>query len=509
MKAISLFKLLTVAGFLIFSVSERVYAVETLAQCTTRCNSENPITVGSQDAQYQTQMDRRTACVSNCTAANQQQQDTVAQCRSLQSAYNSDTQKILQECAKIGTSSPQQCMSQLNQCGVTTNPFDETSDNAFASLAGSIAQMQASGASSNQCYNNLLANDTDTKKEAERLDDKIAQLQDKIQGNIDKKSEQNNKLNEKRTKVDADMQKAQEDVDKRKYDRQTKNQEEATRVAKLVLASEKKRRDNITKIADKTNEMANLSYAMQEIQIKFADSEITTQCQTEQQSYMDLKLYKTDSKGQPILDSSGNKIKLNFSASNARTLKNDIQSKYALCMQREALKKSAQIKGINDSKRKLQAEIDSLNAANQDEQKQIELEQKNLEQMKALSDAQDKTDMDNLTKKLDSLNQSVVQYEQYVQQMKASLDQRNANINQQIAQLQQEKLNVGSRYQAVGAVVNGSSASRSQFRSACCNGSRSSMSNSTEFNGSCSAASTQQDAVENSGSFGGGLGTGY
>lgn len=422
----------------------------------------------------------------------QEQQELRTQCNGLRDRYDQARTKSREECARAGQSL-ETCASWAGQCSGRGSQTDEFGGDSIGDLLSGVADTFSSGGNAGTpeaCYQMLLQNDNDARKEKERLDDRIARLQEQIQSNNDKKAEQDDKLNQKRAEVEQKMLDAELEVDKKKFERPTKNQQEAVRVGRLVIAAEKKKRENLNKIHEKTNEMSNLSYPKQEIEIKFAQSEITTMCRERTQAYADSKIYVVDSKGVPVTDKSGAKRKKKFSSSEARTLRQDVVAKEALCLRQEALKKSAQLKGISDTKRKLQAEIDNLQSEIVDEDKTIKLEQDNLEQLKAIATAEEAKDIENLQKKLNSLNKTVTDFEQIVVQKKRNLDQRNADIENQIREITAQRLNVANRYQPINTAIETSRDLGQRFAGQCCNTDSVSEADKSRFG--CDAPDLQQ-----------------
>lgn len=477
MKTISLFKQFTLVCVLVCGFHFEALGNETETvggQVITRNSSCTSLflvtqTTPQSDPVVQQQRDC-SAAVARLTQIYQEQQELRTQCTGLRDRYDQARTKAREECARAGQPAGPSCESWANQCSGRQNTDEFGEDDGLGGLlSGVVDTFSGSTAGTPEaCYTALLQNDNDARKEKERLDDKIARLREQIQANNDKKAEQDDKLNQKRAEVEEKMLKAEEEVDKKKFERQTKNQQEAVRVGRLVIAAEKKKRENLNKINEKTNEMSNLSYAKQEIEIKFAQSEVVTMCRERTQAYADSKIYVVDSKGVPVTDKNGTKRKKKFSSSDARTLRQDVVAKEALCLRQEALKKSAQLKGINDTKRKLQAEIDNLQSENLDEDKTIQLEQNNLEQLKAIAVAEEAKDIENLQKKLASLNKTVTDFEQIVLQKKRNLDERNAAIERQIAEVGQQMLNVSNRYQPINVANETSQEAAQRFVNQCC-----------------------------------------
>lgn len=503
MKAISLFKQFTfvwvlVCGFHFEAMGNETEMVGGRAiDRSSSCSSLFPIppTQGTEEHRNVSLQSQCSDAVSRLTRAYQEQQELRTQCNGLRDRYDQARTKSREECARAGQSLAT-CANWAGQCsgrgqGEGQDEFGD--EMGIGNVLSGIAETFSGGGNAGTpeaCYEMLLQNDNDARKEKERLDDRIARLQEQIQANNDKKAEQDDKLNQKRAEVEQKMLDAEQEVDKKKFERQTKNQQEAVRVGRLVIAAEKKKRENLNKINEKTNEMSNLSYAKQEIEIKFAQSEITTMCRERTQAYADSKIYVVDSKGVPITDKSGAKRKKKFNSSEARTLRQDVVAKEALCLRQEALKKSAQLKGISDTKRKLQAEIDNLQSEIVDEDKTIQLEQNNLEQLKAIATAEEAKDIENLQKKLNSLNKTVTDFEQIVIQKKRNLDQRNADIENQIREITAQRLNVANRYQPINTAIETSRDLAQRFAGQCCNTDSVSEADKTRFG--CDAPDLQQ-----------------
>lgn len=494
MKAISLFKFLTLVTGMLFSFSVQaapnlVSGVTSSTNCSAQCIQLNPATGASLDI---TASDNRSICTSTCEAQKSDLTAKGTECKSLNEAYLKNVTDALNACSRAGTSSISECQSKAAQCASGSDTFAADSGSEFGSslttVLTSMVGAQTGTDNSNSCYETYTNTDAEDSA-AQRIDDKIARLREQITSDKNKQVDEDDKLSKKKNEVEEKMQDAQAEVDKKKFERQTKNQNEATRVGKLVIESEKKRRKNATTIDDKTTQIANLAFAQQEINLKFADSKIATTCNDRLEA-LKAKITKTDPK-------TGKKGKTKFTAAQASQIKKQLESDNASCYAEQNLAKQAQVKGIMDTKRKLQAEIDTLTAENQDEAKSIALEQQNVEQLKTIASSEEANDIAALQKKLTTLNKSVTDLETSVLARKKNLDESIANRNKQIDQLIADSKKVKNKYQAVSSSVQQSNSSASAFLDACC-GSNGKSTVDSKFDSACSTAKNTSGAAARS-----------
>ena len=94
-------------------------------------------------------------------------------------------------------------------------------------------------------------------------------------------------------------------------------------------------------------------------------------------------------------------------------------------MQTEVLKKNAQVKGIQDKRVGIEAQIDTLTRANADEEKAIAIEKQSFEDLKKTQTQEEQQDNDAHMKKLNALSQSLAKFAETVDKKKKSLYAKN------------------------------------------------------------------------------------
>ncbi|AGH94415.1 hypothetical protein [Pseudobdellovibrio exovorus] len=435
-------------------------------------------------------------------------------CRSLRNAYDTAVNKTIEACSYLNVGSVQQCQQKAAACasGSTnvTNTFQN--ENSIGNLMVSVMQMRmaASGnqaADASSCLS--LEDDEKAAREKDRIDEKISRLRREITEDKEKAGKADNDLNKKRREVEEKMAKLEEEANKAKVQRQTRTQEQANNLQKKILDAEKKRRQNSNTIAEKQIQIADLSFGHQEINLQFDPSRVQTAC--------DERINKLKTEKMTTTDKNGNKTTRTLTNAQAAQMKKYLQEEQSNCIKEKALEQQAKVKGLVNAKRKLEMEIDELNASNADEAKAIESETKNLQALQGIADGEEAKELEIKLSKLNSLNLSVTDMEQYVVSQKETIDERIKNRENEINELTLQKNNVRARYSRVSSTVEGSAIAARNFVGQCCasplsssrrttTSSRSSSSNSNYataqvpgMEASCSRITTDYDVRSNSG----------
>ena len=179
-----------------------------------------------------------------------------------------------EECARFGEGSSAECRRKARECasGVSGGFESNDGDSAVQSITNLInvyGKMQ-NGAGNSAVDEGCVTDDPDAeKREVERIDDKITRLSEETQDIKEKAVAADKELAEKKQDVEKEMLDVEKDAEKEKFLKLTKNQEDAGRMQKAITNSEKKRRDNILRIADKNVEIANFTFAHQKVESGF------------------------------------------------------------------------------------------------------------------------------------------------------------------------------------------------------------------------------------------------
>lgn len=496
MKAISLFKLLTVVSFFVAGVqvhaanegetrdackirvanAKKAEVEQTCKDRTTTTTDDKgnkkdiPLTAGEFASCKKTESD---ILINAECGELETQKDKKSECKQALKEYDEAIKKTNEECNNLNVKDTQECRDKAGQCSKDLNSFQssgeeddsETTSGAFTKLIGLYGQMQgaSAAASGNGAGGCLIENDEKAAEKEERIDDKITRLREEIQDLKEKATEADKEFNDKKNEVENEMQEAQKAADKAKFEKQTKNQEEAGRMQKAIMASEKKRKDNLVKIADLQVELANFSFAHQKLNLALSDAKIAKDCREKATAMLTAKLKGT------VDPKTGKEInKPRFTLQQSAQFKKDLKLEESNCLQEKILQKQETAKALMDSKRKMNVQITTLTESNADEAKAIENEIKQMEALKTIAAEEEKKDIENNLKRLNTLNQSVVDMEKHIADKKKSFDEKSKAKEDQINKLILDRQNVKSRFAKVSSVVSTSSNAASNFVNQCC-----------------------------------------
>lgn len=472
MKAISLVKVFTVVGLMVVGGQVRSadtpQAEETKDQCKKRILSDStraaqadktcadrrvPDTTASGTKERPLLPAERDACkkselesmVSEACGDLESQKDKANTCKSLYDKYADASSGLDKDCGSINEDIAT-CIQQSKSCQQKMDPFSPNSDTAsgaFLGILGTLAQMQGGQPSQAASQVNLEGCVIDTKGMADeetRIDDKITQLTEEIAALHEESAKADDELNQKKQEVQEKIVEVEEQANKEKYDRQSQNQKDAAEMQKRIMTSEKKRRDNATKIAALNIQLSNQVYEQQRINLELSGPGVSKVCKDKRDAELKAKT------GGSVDPKTGKSSKPKFSQKESQQLIKDLKLLETQCLEAAALEKQKQMKAIADKKQQIQSNIDTINADNTDEQKAIDQEMQNMEQLKKISEEQDQKAIENRMKKLNALNQSVVDMESYMQKKKMSLLEKEKSKNDRIAKYQLDKLNLKAKY---------------------------------------------------------------
>lgn len=511
MKPISLIKLLTLASF--FALGTTVFAAddgETKDACRLRiskdatkkaeinatCSRTSYTDPTTGDSKERASTPKELAACNKAELAallsaecddKESQKDKNAACKTALEKYDNAMKETDAECERLGGGTSAECRRKARECsaGLNGGIDSEDGDSAVASLTNLInvyGKMQNGGAPN--VAEGCVTDDVDAaKREEERIDDKITRLREETQDIKEKAVAVDKELAEKKQDVEKEMLDVEKDAEKDKFQKLTKNQEDAGRMQKAIMNSEKKRRDNILRIADKNVEIANFTFAHQKLNLALSDSRITKECRDKSVAAMNLKLKGT------IDPKSGKEIRPKFTARESLQFKKDLKSEESNCIQERALQRVETTKALVDQKRKVKVEIDTLTASNVDEEKAIASEIKQMEALKTIAADEEAKAIEAKTKKLNSLNKSVTDMEKYVTDKKKNYDEKTKAKNDLIDKLQLDRQNVKPKFKKVISTVETSGRSASAYLNQCCN-----FSDSKENHSDCSRVLTDEPA---------------
>ena len=496
MKAITLVKYFTVVGIFLTVLSVQAAAEPTKEECQKKlsaeltrqqaeCNSlkkqpttttipgakgepsqvvttENPTTAADIRA---CKNEVKTALYEQCNDY-QTYKEINANCDGKFSAYQAKLDKTNEECAKAIGGNLSSCTSKANQCGAAFNTTSGDSADTGQAIIG-LMQMYA-GQQAGTGAGGLCTLEDDTLEDRKsQIDDQIQRLEDEKVDSVTKQSELDDELSKKKADVDKEIADLESDFSKSAIARKTKNQQEGERIQKAILASNKKQRDNLVAIADKNTQIANLAFGVQQINIESSDLRQSKVCSDKVMAAKAVALA-------PVTGADGKKKAPKFTLKESQKLKSSLKLEELTCLQSEALKKQAQLKGIMDTKRKLQSEVDAMMKGNEDEQKAIALEQKSMEELLKIMTEEEAKELQIKNKKLDSLSKSITDMAGIVERKKKALDTKIKNRDAQIANLVLKKQNLKPKFSGVSSSINSSRASAKGYLAACCKGGRSS-----------------------------------
>lgn len=468
MNLISLIKLLTLASFFVLGVKAEAQSCDNPLSINLRTNCETAFK--GDDAKIKT-------CASslNCLQTKKEEDEKAAadkdkadvKCDAALAKYDTAMKDTDAECERLGGTSSAECRRKAKECAASVSggyesPDGESAVNSITKLINVYGKMQNGETAT--AAEGCVTDDVDAaKREEERIDDKITRLREETQDIKEKAVAADKELAEKKQDVEKEMLDVEKDAEKEKFQKLTKNQEDAGRMQKAIMNSEKKRRDNILRIADKNVEIANFTFAHQKLNLALSDSRITKECRDKSIAAMNLKLKGT------IDPKSGKEIKPKFSQRESMQFKKDLKQEESNCIQERALQRLETTKALVDQKRKVKVEIDSLTASNVDEEKAIATEIKQMEALKAIATEEEAKAIEAKTKKLNSLNKTVTDMEKYVTDKKKSYDEKTKAKNDLIDKLVLDRQNVKPKFKKVLSTVETSGRAASTYLNMCCN----------------------------------------
>lgn len=462
MKAISLIKLLTLVCFLVVGVG----AVESFAATASKSDVDEETNCAS----YENAKDcENWKADYKRKQSKDEKKELKSECKQALKEYDDAMKKTDEECGRLNTESNQACRDKAKSCAKgldsfgSSEPDSETAAGSIVKLIGIYGQMQGVESGTNPAANGcVIENDDKAQAEEEKIDDKVTRLREEIQDLKDKSTEADNKFNEKKQDVEKEMHDIEVEADKAKFEKQTQAQKEAGQMQKAIMASEKKRKDNLVTIADLQVDLANFSFAHQKINLTLSDASITKECRDRATATLEAKMKGT------VDPKTGKEVKPKFTLQQSAQFKKDLKFAESNCLQEKALVKQETIKSLIDSKRKVQVKIDNLKASNDDEAKAIENEMKQMEALKNIAAEEEKKAIDAKFKKLAALNQSVLDMEKHTADKKKTYDEKAKAKEDQISKLLLDRQKVRSKFAKVSGVVSESGRAASRYVNQCC-----------------------------------------
>ena len=476
MKQILLIKLLTLASFFVFGVRAEAQSCDNPLSINARTSCETAFK--GNDEKIKT-----CAATLNCLQAKKEDEDrakqdkkdeaadkekSVVKCETALSKYDTSMKDTSAECERLNVKNSLDCRKKAKECssglsGGIENDDPESSTQSLVNLINVYGKMQ-NGGGKDPALDSCVTDDVDAaKREDERIDDKITRLREEAEDIKEKAIAVDKELAEKKQDVEKEMLDVEKDAEKAKFDKQTKNQEDAGRMQKAIMNSEKKRRDNILKIADLNVDIANFTFAHQKLNLALSDDRITKECRDKSIAAMNLKMKGSyDPK-------SGKEAKPKFTQKESMQFKKDLKQEESSCLQEKALQRVETTKALVDAKRKVKIQADTLSASNVDEEKAIASEIKQMEAMKAISADEEKKAIEGKVKKLNALNKSVTDMDKYVTDKKKSYDEKSKAKNDLIAKLQLDRQNVKPKFKKVSSAVDASGRAAAVYLNMCCN----------------------------------------
>lgn len=402
-------------------------------------------------------------CRDQCQAAR----DAIgnSDCRDLYRSYTDATTKAAEECAKSNVSSVSACISQANSCGAALNTDSSNGDSVVSSIQNLLGAM---GSAQNNSSTRACFEDVEGEEERqERLDERIQRLRDENEDSVTKQADLDDEFSRRKEEVNEKILEAEEDVNKKKIERQTRQQEESSRIQKAVLKAEKTKYDNLTQINKLNIEKANLQFAQQQIVIEFSSARINKTCRDKVMALKDALTAPTVAP--PVSGTPAAKpVAKKFSVREAQKIKQDLKLEEQSCLQTEALKKSAQIKGLADKRAGLEAQIETLNRAITDEEKAINIEKQAFEELKKTMTQEEQQQEEAKIKKLNNLSQSLAKFAETIDRKKKSLDSRIASRNELIRTLTLSKQNKKDRFATVSGSLSSRQSAQQDYIETCC-----------------------------------------
>ena len=393
------------------------------------------------------------------------------ECNSLYERVLSEAEEAEAECGKAGWGSLSACRTRAATCGNSMS-LDPASDenmtqgiNNLMSAWMTTQGVQSGASGANPC---TIVDQKATQQKRERIEDQISRLQEQNQDSVTKQADLDDEFSKRQEETEDKIREAEEDVEKKKIERQTKMQEENTRIQKAVLASQKKQFDNLNNINKKNIEIANLQFAQQQINIEMSDLRMNKTCRDKVQALSQALLWEDSTAARGSGAPTGNKRLKKMTIKEAQKMKQDLKLEETTCLQVESLKRTAQLKGLFDKRAGLQAEVDTLTRANEDEAKAIEIEKKSFEELKLTMDKEEKTDAENKFKKLNTLSASLARFKDTIDKKKKSQQDRIALREQQIQRLVLSKNEVVVKELDVNSKIKNATRQRDSFADRCC-----------------------------------------
>ncbi len=490
MKQILLIKLLTLASFFVLASTGYAAADEESkeacrlrvnkdsAKIRTSCSSKTTVTTNSSgdqtekfllgpqiEACVKTELD---ALIAAECGDMESKKDKNISCKAALDKYDEAMKKTDEECNRMNVGSITECRKKARECAKgldsfgSEEPDDESATSAIVRMIGVYGEMQGNAAGNTSAAGCVLENDDKAAEKEERIDDKITRVREEIQDLKQKSTEVDKELADKKQDVEKEMLEVEKDADKAKFDKQTKTQEETGRMQKAIMNSEKKRRDNILKIADLNVDIANFTFAHQKLNLALSDDRITKECRDKSIAAMNLKMKGSyDPK-------SGKEIKPKFTQKESMQFKKDLKLDESNCLQEKALQRLETTKALVDAKRKVKIQVDNLTTGNVDEEKAIANEIKQMEALKKIADEDEKKAIESKFKKLASLNKAVTDMEKHVTDKKKSYDEKSKAKEDQISKMLLDRQNVKPKFAKVSSVVSASGRAASVYLNQCC-----------------------------------------
>lgn len=466
MKAILLFKIYTLVGFLL---------VSSLVQRAFSASCENPLNVSRTtncSSKFKTDPAKEEQCASivECLISSKEEEDKDRQdrkekegeCKSSLAKYDEAAKQVAEDCSRLGEENYAKCVQKSKDCSKDLNSFNsESSGNGESSFSGSLVKIIGIYGQMNNINTNnnsqaaagcvIENNDKEAEKE-QALDEKVTRLREEISKLQEDQAKEDHDLNVKNQEVQKEIADLQKEFDKAVTQRQTKNQQDAGQMQKVMLAAEKKKRENLMAISDINTKIANLSFEHQKINLMMADQVVIKQCRDTANKFRDDTI----------------KTKPSFTVAESSKLKKDMEQLENTCLQAQALEKQKQTKNLIDQKQQLQSKIELLKSSNEDESKAIAQEQKQIEALNSIATEEEKKDLDSKNQKQNLLNKSVVDMETFVANKKKSMDAKIKAKEDQINKILLDRQNVKAKFSKVYSAVSSNSSNARSFVNLCC-----------------------------------------
>ena len=378
-----------------------------------------------------------------------------ADCESKFTEYLSSLKATNKACAKASAPGIANCSNAARSCGMPVSSAEGEGD--MMSILASLTNIGGSAAGAGGCnlYDPTLAT-----RKAE-FDDKIARLEDEKVEAVTKQAELDDELNQKKNEVNEKISDLEAEYRKAETEMKNQSMQEAADLQKKILASNKKIRDNLARIADKNTEIANLSFGIQQIMIESSDYAMNKACRDKVEAAKAAVMA-------PVTGADGKKRPPKYTMKESQKIKADLKHVETQCKDIENVKRGAQLKGIADKRRLLMVEIDTFQKSNQDEQKSIELDRKALEDKEKLLTENQKKALDEKNIKLDNLSKSVMDMAAIVDRKKKALDAKIKKRDEQIADLIRQKNEVKPIYDEVESSMEDSRDAATAYIGKCC-----------------------------------------